>query len=254
MSEQNEEVEMVDGLDQLVLIVGQSTGGKSASLRNIPNQERWVYFGTEAGKRLPFKNKFNRVNVTDPVEVLDLFQECIDNPDDVDGIIIDSLTFLMDMYESQYVLGSANTMKSWGDYNQYFKRILQELVPKFGKPVIIIAHAMETYDENSPTGAKSSVPIKGALKGQGVEAYFTTVVAAKRVPIKELEKYTNGMLEITEEERELGFKYVFQTKHTKATTGDRIRSPMGMFSREETYIDNDAAKLLQHLNSFYNED
>lgn len=80
------------------------------------------------------------------------------------------------------------------------------------------------------------------------------MVAAKRVPIKELEKYTNGMLEITEEERELGFKYVFQTKHTKTTTGDRIRSPMGMFSREETYIDNDAAKLLQHLNSFYNED
>lgn len=83
---------------------------------------------------------------------------------------------------------------------------------------------------------------------------FTTVVAAKKVPIKELEKYTNGMLEITEEERELGFKHVFQTRITKATTGERIRSPMGMFSREETYIDNDAAKLLQHLNSFYNED
>lgn len=170
MSDQTEEEEIVDGCDQLALIVGQSTTGKSASLRNIPNQDRWVYFGTEAGKRLPFKNKFNRVVVTDPIELTDMFQECIDNPDDVDGIIIDSLTFLMDMFESQYVLGSANTMKAWGDYNQYFKRIMQELVPRFGKPVLVIAHTLEVYDENSATGSKSSVPIKGALKGQGVEA------------------------------------------------------------------------------------
>lgn len=246
----SEQEEAIADIDQLVLIVGQSTAGKSASLRNIPNQDRWVYLGTEAGKRLPFKNSFNRVNVTDPYQVIEYFEQCIENIDQVDGIIIDSITFLMDMYESQYVLGSANTMKAWGDFNQYFKQIMQQLVPKFGKPVIIIAHTLETIDDQGLV--KSSVPIKGALKGQGVEAYFTTVIAAKRVTVKELEKYKNPNLVITDRERELGYKYVYQTQHTKTTTGERIRAPMGMFSDEETFIDNDAAKLLNSLSAYYN--
>lgn len=35
--------------DQLVLICGQSATGKSASLRNIRNQENWMLLNTEAG-------------------------------------------------------------------------------------------------------------------------------------------------------------------------------------------------------------
>jgi hypothetical protein len=98
---------------------------------------------------------------------------------------------------------------------------------------------------------KTAVPIKGALKNNGIEAYFSTVVAAKKVTIKDLEKVTNNLLMITEEEREVGFKHVFQTRITKNTTGERIRSPMGMFTKEQTYIDNDAQLLLDHLNKFY---
>jgi hypothetical protein len=33
--------------------------------------------------------------------------------------------------------------------------------------------------------------------------------------------------------------------------GERIRSPMGMFPKEQTYIDNDAQVLLDHLTEFY---
>ena len=101
--------------DQLIAVVGYSSTGKSASLRNIENQDRWVYLNCESGKRLPFKNKFNRITITDPMEIHSYFQEAIENRDDVDGIIVDSLTFLMEMYESQYVLRAANTMKAWGD-------------------------------------------------------------------------------------------------------------------------------------------
>ena len=43
---------------QLVLISGMSATGKSASLRNLRNQEKWFYANCEAGKSLPFKNKF----------------------------------------------------------------------------------------------------------------------------------------------------------------------------------------------------
>ena len=236
--------------DQLILICGPSASGKSASLRNIRNQERWLYMGTEAGKRLPFKNKFRAARVTDPMQVLGAFDYAIEHSQEVDGIIVDSLTFLMDQYESQYVLTSSNTMKAWSEFQQYFKLQKKKKVVKFGKPVIFTAHTLKTLNEN--TGEyEVSVPIKGALKNNGIEAYFSTIVAAKKLPLKELKGYENDMLHITEEDEMVNFKYVFQTKITKTTTGERIRSPMGLFSTKETYIDNDAQVLLDHLVEFY---
>ena len=238
--------------DQLVLICGVSASGKSASLRNIRNQERWLFMNTEAGKRLPFKNKFRSARVDDPLQVLGAFDYAIEHKNDVDGIIIDSLTFLMDQYESKYVLQSSNTMKAWSEFQQYFKALMQDKVIKFGKPVLMIAHTLKTLNEN--TGEfEVAVPIKGALKNNGIEAYFSCVVAAKKVPLKELMNYKNDLLHITEEDEAVGYKHVFQTKITKTTTGERIRSPMGLFSKEETYIDNDAQILLDHLNNFYSE-
>ena len=235
--------------DQLVLICGFSTTGKSASLRNIQNQERWMYLNTEAGKRLPFKNKFQQFRIEDPYQVHEAFDFATNNSD-IDGIIIDSITFLMDMYETMYVLPSANTMKSWGDFSQFFKILMQQKVTAFGKPVIITAHVLDVLDEKAME-MKTSVPIKGSLKNNGIEAYFSTVVAAKRVAIKDLEPYKSSLLNVTDEERDLGYKHVFQTRPTKATVGERLRSPMGMFSKEQTYMDNDAAILLHHLHEFY---
>lgn len=243
---QNEEPEVND---QLVLIVGYSTTGKSASLRNIRDKPNWMYLNTEAGKRLPFKNEFDSYRITDPLQVPEAFDYATGNPD-IKGIIVDSLTFLMDMYESQYVLTSSNTMQAWGAYQQFFKDLMQKKVVLFGKPVIFIAHVKDELDEKAME-MKTAVPIKGALKNNGIEAYFSTVVAAKRVTLKDLEKYSSGMLNITEEEKELGFKHVFQTCLTKTTVGERIRSPMGLFDRKETYVDNCAQQLLDRLDEYY---
>lgn len=246
----SENLENLDINDQLVLIGGLSASGKSASLRNIPNQEKWIYLNCEAGKRLPFANKFIQVKVTDPWEVMGYFDQAIENPDKVDGIILDSLTFLMDMFESMYVLGSSNTMQGWSNYQQFFKTLMQEKIAKFGKPVIIIAHIREDLDEKAME-YKSAVPIKGALKNNGIEAYFSTVVYAKKVSLKELEGMDPELCHITEDDQDVGYKHVFQTRPTKKTIGDRIRSPMGLFARNQTYIDNDAALLLKHLNNYY---
>lgn len=256
MSDDHQEI--TDGVqtnDQLILIVGYSSTGKSAALRNIRNQEKWLYLNCESGKRLPFKNKFSTHVITDPYQVLEAFDAAMNNPLETigfepEGIIIDSTTFLMDMYETNYVINAANTMAAWGAYNQFFKQLMQQKVAAFGKPVIMTAHVKDDYDEKAME-MKTSVPIKGSLRNNGIEAYFSTIVACKRISLKDLEKMTNGMLDITEDEKELGFKHVFQTRLTAKTTGERIRAPMGMFSRQETYIDNDAQKLLDHLNKFY---
>lgn len=236
--------------DQLVLVCGFSGTGKSASLRNIKNQDKWYYLNTEAGKRLPFKNNFKALRIEEYMQVYEAFDHGLTDPD-CHGIITDSLTFLMDMVESQLIMTAANTQTAWGQFAQFFKILMQEKVTRLNKPCVFTAHVKEDLNEGKME-FQTSVPIKGALKGNGVEAYFSTVVAAKKVQLKALEKYgCSKLLTITEEEKELGYKHVFQTRITKESTGERIRSPMGMFSKEQTYIDNDVQLLLNHLNEYY---
>lgn len=250
MSDPTEEVIVTDPNKNLVLICGYSGDGKSASLRNIKNQKKWMYLNSEAGKRLPFKNEFDSYNIVDPYQVYEGF-DYASTEGGHEGIILDSLTFLMDMFESKYIYRATNTQQGWQDFAQFARILLQDKVAKFGKPVIITAHVLAQLDERAHE-IKTFVPIKGSMKNNGVEAYFSTVVTAKKVSLIELEKYGSKLLNITEDEKELGFKHVYQTRLTKNTIGERIRSPMGMFARAETYIDNDAQLLLEHLHNYYN--
>lgn len=236
--------------DHLVMIVGESATGKSASLKNLPNHERVLYLNCESGKKLPFRNKFKSVTITDPYDVPDFFDEIRDNPGHFDYIVIDTLTLLMEMYESIYVLGSSNTMKAWSDYAQYFKNLMQDKVAKCEIPVIFLAHTRSELNETTME-YDTRVPVKGSLKNIGIEAYFSTVVAVKKVSLKELSNYSNDMLNITEEDEMLGYKHVFQTRPTKATKNERMRGPMDMFSVQETYIDSDANVLMNHLFEYY---
>jgi len=235
--------------DQLVLIAGSSTTGKSASLRDIENPEGVMYLGTEAGKRLPFPAKFKRLTVTDPHQVLQAFDQA-NSMDDIHTIVVDSLTFLIEMYESMYVLPSTNTMKAWGDYAQYYKTLMQQKVAASTKTVIFTAHNQEILDES--LGAMvHQVPVKGSLKGNGLESYFSSIVYTRKVPLKMLEGCESDMLNITEEEEMLGFKYCFQTRLTKDMVNSRIRSPMGMWSVKETFIDNNAQYVVDRLKEYY---
>lgn len=108
--------------DHLVLISGESGTGKSASLMNLPNQEKVMYLNCEAGKKLPFRNRFKSFVITDPMQIFEAFDHAKNNRD-FDTIVIDTITFLMDMYESLYVLPSANTMQAWGHRAAPYSRI-----------------------------------------------------------------------------------------------------------------------------------
>ena len=165
-------------------------------------------------------------------------------------VVIDSLTFLLDMYESQFVLTSQNTMKAWGDFAQYFKDLMQVKVASAKCNVVFTAHTLATLNEADMV-MEVKVPVKGSLKNNGIEAYFSCVVTARRMAVAKLADYKSDLLTITPEEEALGFKHVFQTKLTKDTINERIRSPMGMFSTAETFMDNDVQKLLDHLHTYY---
>lgn len=239
---------MSDINDNLFLVGGKSGAGKSASLLNMENPEGVMYLGTEAGKKLPFRSKFKEFKIVDPMQVEEGFVAAESMPE-IHTIVIDTLSFLMDQYESLYVLNSANTMKAWGDYAQYFKRIMQQHVATSSKNVIFLSHVSDVMNDEMIT--ETCVKVKGSIMNQGVEAYFSTVVSAKKVSIKKLKDNESDLLTITPQEEALGFKHVFQVQLTKDTVNERIRSPMGMWGPKETYIDNDCQKVLDRLKEYY---
>ncbi len=235
--------------DHLVLLCGKSATGKSASLMGLENPEGVMYLNCEAGKRLPFKAKFKQFTITDPLQVIEAFTAA-ETMEGVHTIVVDSLTYLLDMYESIYVLPSANGMKAWGDFAQYFKNLMQQSVALSTKSVIFTAHTSDTLNESEML-METKVPVKGSLKNNGIESYFSAIISSKKVSLKALKDYSSPLLTITPEEEALGFKYVFQTKINKETVNERLRGPLGLFDTKETFIDNNIQLVLNRLKEYY---
>lgn len=235
--------------DHLVMICGKSATGKSASLQKLNAPEGVMYLNTESGKRLPFPAKFKQYTISDPLQIHEALDVAETMPN-IHTIVIDSATYLLDMYETMYVLNSPNTMKAWGDFAQYFKKLMQSYVARSTKNVIFTAHTLDVLNEGKME-IETYIPVKGSLKNQGIESYFSLVIGTKKMSLKALEGYQNDLLTITPDEEALGFKYVFQTKLTKETVNERLRGPMGMFSNQETFIDNDVQLVLNRLKEYY---
>lgn len=235
--------------DHLVLLCGKSATGKSASLMGIEKPEGVMYLNCESGKKLPFRAKFKQYTITDPLQVYEAFDAAETLPE-IHTIVVDTVTYLLDMYESVYVLNSANGMKAWGDFAQYFKNLMQQYVARSTKNVIFLAHTSDTLNEAEMT-VETKVPVKGSLKNNGLESYFTVVIASKKVPLKTLKDYGSDLLTVTPEEEALGLKYVYQTRITKDTVNERLRGPLGLFDTKETFIDNNIQLVLNRLHEYY---
>lgn len=248
----SEELSGTVGNKNVVLIMGRPNTGKSTSLMNLTNQDRMVYMNADL-KELPFKDRFRaNIPIADPHEVLSAI-EGIESSPNVDGGVLDTITFLMSMYERLYVVPHAGTKQgqsAWGDYGNFYRSVVHAL--KAGtKNYAVLSHASTELNEQSAM-METSVPIKGAVGRVGVEADFTTILSTKQMPIKKLEGFENDLLHITDEEMEDGYKYVFVTRITKDTVGDKMRSAMGLWSRKELYIDNDLNQVFNRLNQYYN--
>lgn len=232
----------------IVLIMGKPNTGKSTSLMNLHNQDKMVYLNTDL-KELPFKSRFlKEVEVSDALDVLGYINEIEQSPQ-VEGAVLDTITFLMSMYERQYVNSATNTQKAWGDYGIFYKEFIHAI--KAGtKDYAILAHE-DTFLNEQSMQMESRVPVKGSVGKIGVEADFTTILSTKQMPIKKLEGHENDLLHITDAEREDGFKYVFCTRVTKESIGEKMRSAIGLWKREELYIDNDLNQVFNRLKQYY---
>ena len=166
---------MAETNDNLVLIGGESSGGKTASLRNLKNPEGIMYLNCESNKKCPFPAKFQQFSIIDPYQVYEGFEYADKNQGEFHTIIIDTLTFLMDMFESIHVLPAKDTMKGWSNYGQFFKNLMQKYVAKSKCNVIILAHVRAIMNEAAMIMEKK-VPVKGALQANGIEALESSAV------------------------------------------------------------------------------
>ena len=237
--------------NHLVLVSGKSSSGKSASLLNMDKPEGVMYLNCENGKKLPFKSKFKEYTVVDPTQVYEAFAEA-EKMKDIHTIVIDSLTYLMDMYESTKVLNSTNTMQAWGQYAQYMKILMSQVVAKSTKNVVFLAHTSDILNEAEMVN-ETMVKVKGSLMNQGIESFFTCVISTKKMTLTKLEDKVakSPLFKATPDDKDNGFKYVFQTRLTKETVNERIRSPMGMWPMNETYIDNNLQNVINRLHEYY---
>lgn len=235
--------------DNLVLIGGKSATGKSASLMGIDKPEGVMYLNCENNKKLPFKSKFKEYTVIDPYQIYEAFEKA-EEMADVHTIVIDSLTYMMDMYETVHVLTATNTMKAWGQYAQFLKRLMSQYVAKSTKNVVFLAHTSDVINEAEMIN-ETLVKVKGSIMNEGVESFFSTVLSAKKIDLKKLEGYGSDLLTITPEEEALGFKYVYQTRLTKDTVNERMRSSLGMWDVKETFIDNNIQLVITRLQEYY---
>lgn len=231
--------------------MGKPNTGKSSSLMRLQNQDKMVYLNTDL-KELPFKNRFlKNVEIADALDVLTYITD-IENAPQVEGAVLDTITFLMQMYERQYVNNSPNTQQAWGQYANFYREFIHAI--KSGtKDYAILAHE-DTYLNEQSMQMETKVPIKGSVGKIGVEADFTTILSTKQMPVKKLEGFESDLLHITDEEREDGFKYVFVTRVTKETVGEKMRSALGLWNRNELYIDNDLNQVFNRLKEYYGED
>lgn len=60
-------------------------------------------------KKLPFPAKFKQYTITDPYQVHEAFTHAENQPD-IHTIVVDSLTFLMEIFHSKYIHGAADGM------------------------------------------------------------------------------------------------------------------------------------------------
>ncbi len=227
--------------------MGKPNTGKSSSLRNM-DQSKMVYLNTDL-KELPFNGKFAATaEISDAVDILTFIEEIEANPA-ITGAVLDTITYLMRMYERQYVSTAADGQKAWGSYANFYGEFIHAI--KAGsKDYVVLAHEDSIYNEQTMS-FDVKIPIKGSVGKIGVEADFTTIVGSKQIEVSKLKDHANDLLKITPNEEEDGIKYVFCTRVTKHHPGEKMRAPMGFWKRDELYIDNDVQQIFDRLKTYY---
>lgn len=220
----------------IILVNGKYSSGKTASLRNLP-MDKTVILNCD-GKPMSFNGKPYKNIKLPNVDVLMAGLKKLEEDEQCEYIVLDTLSFLMEMYETEkiYTLPKNQQMSAWTPYGQFFREMIHQM-KRSKKKIVVLCHTQSIYNE-SEMETEVKAYVKGSVGKIGVESHFSTVVGAKK---------------IRDESAQSGFRYVFQTAITKDTLNEGIRSPMGMWTEDELYIDNDVMLVFDKIKQYYGE-
>lgn len=236
-----------------ILIPGQSTGGKSVMVGDIPEPEGVMCFHTE-DKKSPIDAPYLMVNVSEaPASVLDIIEDIVSNGsvykfDDgevqpIHTVLIDSLSFLYDKIET-HIIPSMSGYSGWDYYRKVLSSIAA-LCKKGGINLVCTTHLKAIANEQDQV-VEYKAAVKGSMKDLSVEAFFDTIVYVGRAPLEDLiPEYMNEYFVPNKRERKFGIKYYCQTSITADIDNMRLRSIPGMFGDDMLYINNSMNTIIQ---------
>ena len=230
----------------MALICGKSGTGKTMTLRNLPKQQGVLYLNCEGDSELPFDHEFKSFLVTHPHQVPQCISEA-EKAESIHTIVIDSLTFLADMYVNQIIIPAQDARNEWGVYNTWMHDLLMSHCARSTKNILILAHTIDELNEEDRLMETKVVLPGKKINVQGLESYFNTVVGTFKKPLDELEDYTNDLLVIDDWDEAVGYKHVIQTFSSRTSTKDRLRGKYKMWAPNELYIENDIVHVLKRM-------
>lgn len=230
-------------MSEVILIIGPSGSGKSASIRTLDPKETILV--SALGKSLPFRNAKknyttwnketnpdgNVIITSNSKTLLGWLEHISKNMPHVKNIVIDDNTHFSSM---EYIRRIKET--TWDKFNDIASNMVN-VVEKAKSlredlTVFVLHHTKEVGDgilEEKQTKAMTLGKLVDE-KMSSYEAFFTIVLSAHK-------KKTDS-----------GIEYVFLTQDANSTT----KTPMGMF--DETEIPNDLALVKSVVTCYYNEE
>lgn len=198
---------------QVVMILGESGTGKSASLRNFKPEQVTVF---NVGKKpLPFKSRLPEIETDDYAQIIGQLK-LIETP----SIVIDDSQYLM---VNAFMRRSAE--KGYDKYSEMARNhwgIINWIIGNLPKEKIVYFMSHIDRDQNGNEKAKTI--------GRMIDQYIT------------LEGLFTTVLKTHVEDG----KYTFRTHNNGF---DTVKSPLGMFAEDE--IDNDLAYVDKVIREYY---
>lgn len=252
-----------------ILIAGQSASGKTTSLYRLAmehqNPKSVAYLCCEAGKTPIWANRFTTLKsgLNTPHDAMNFFKKIEDN-DSIEYCVLDGFNYLMNMFHDVYIHNAKDGRSGWGDYAVFIRQFFAFIGVSKKKWIIIAHNTEEVIEKGKDAGnIRYYVPIQGSVKGNGLESFFEHVIYSRIIPIANAhEMIGNGEVDpnyfyFTKndyyDEQAEGVKGVFQTKRTADMAFSRIRSSLGTWKTNQTFINNDIWLVMQHFDQMIDE-
>lgn len=210
---------MSEHITRNILLCGMTGSGKSTSLRNLP-LEKTIYINTEA-KFLPFKGTSRlkqSIKLIDPDEMLG-GMDWIEEQDDVEYVVIDSFSMLMDMWYMKHLAhaDARKTQQLWGEYKNFGMEVIMKM--KASKKFYIMTGLMAESFDKFGVADSQYCKVQGSL-AKAVESHFTVVAFTDVLEEKGKEPVYRLILGKTKERPIVTAKAPFQFLDNKKVLDD----------------------------------